>query len=93
MKTNTEKLQAIKTKCEATLAKNATWQDVQDILVRQILAEMGNQRMNAKTMCKAAGISASHWNKLRDLKKPMSIDRLCAIGNALGIYFKILSYK
>lgn len=62
---------------------------MQDALIRQILAEMGRQRMSGKALCKKAGLSEPHWSDMKNLKRAISLDKLCAVGNALGIVFQV----
>ena len=61
--------------------------ELQDAIVREILAEMGRRRMTSRAMCAASGLSTSHWSEMRNLKKPMSIDRLMAV--ALSLEMKV----
>lgn len=65
------------------------WKTTQDAIIRQILAEMGRLRMTSKAMCEASGLCAAHWSEMKNLKKPISLEKLCAICDALKIKVRI----
>lgn len=63
------------------------WKNTQDSLMREVLSELGRQRMTSQDLCRRAGISTSHWSELKNLKKPISLDRLLSVASALGMEF------
>lgn len=67
------------------VANRKRWRDAQDGIVRQMLAEMSKQRLTSKAMCQRAGISQAHWSELRNLRKPLTLDKVVAIVTALGM--------
>lgn len=67
--------------------KKPDWVPVQDAIFRQILAEMGSQRLTAATVYRTAGISASHWSEIKNCNKPASVACLIKICQVLGLTF------
>lgn len=71
------------------VANRKRWREAQDGIIRQMLAEMGKQRLTGKAMCLRAGVSPSHWSELRNLRKPLTLDKIVAIVTTLGMTLDI----
>lgn len=71
------------------VANRKCWREAQDGIIRQMLAEMGRQKLTGKAMCLRAGISPSHWSELRNLRKPLTLDKIVAITTALNLTLEI----
>lgn len=61
------------------------WQLVQDHVVRSILGAMGYKRWNDADLAQASGVSKGHWQRVKMLYAPLSIDTMVKLGLAVGL--------
>jgi plasmid maintenance system antidote protein VapI len=65
------------------------WQRVQDLFVRELLSEMGRQRMTAKQLAQKLSISPSWCSEMLNCKKPMSLELMIRSCRILKLQFHL----